>query len=100
MNWKQAGELLSVLALPVGVVGLGVVALRAARPMARANPRKARRSDSEVEEVAEQVIQEAGQAGGIDEVRDIAKKGWPNDGRFTQRERAAIKREAKRKLRS
>lgn len=47
---------------------------------------------------AQRLIDEAGQAGGIDEVRRIAEKGWPASGPLkndSQELRVAIQREAK-----
>lgn len=96
----QAGEILAVVAaaLAAGAAVAMVIGASTGRH-AQENPRKKRRSDAEVEDLAKQVIRDSGQA----EVQAIAKKGWPYTsgwrGDFTQRERAAIKREAKRELR-
>jgi hypothetical protein len=106
----QAGQVLAIVAAALaagaavamvfGATGHRSGGRRSLNVEPAENPRKTRRSDAEVEDLAEQVIREAGQAGGIDEVRAIAKKGWPShSGNFTQRERAAIKRQAKRELR-
>jgi hypothetical protein len=46
------------------------------------NPKREREypmSTKTIEEIARQVIDEAGAAGGIDEVRRIARLGWPSD---------------------
>jgi len=97
IDWKKLGETAMVVAAPLVVAGAAVAVEHFGG--AKRNPRRTRRSAAEIETLAEEVIREAGQAGGIDEVQAIAKKGWPDDGRFTRTERAAIKREAKRKMR-